>query len=746
MTDDHSRPRPTHPSRGIWLASLLALLLMSGAQVNAAPNVGDVAIYTDALADGWSNWSWDSTIDTASTTIIHAGTAAIAVTHNAGYAGFSVRTATPIATNNYTAVAFWLYGNGASLDFYTQSNDEGGAGTLYTITPAAGQWTEFVVPLSSLGSPMQIARVTIQSKSNTAQATYYVDDIRLAGINEPPPPNETEIKLNVDSMMARKPISPSIYGMNEYGSEDDAVTLMQELKLPIRRWGGNITTRYNWQTDVANHAVDWYFNNLKQSNATNLPDDSAVNRFIDQNRQASADSFLVLPMIGYVSNANATACSFSVTKYGPQTETAAADGRPDCGNGIQLDGSFIAGNDPLDTSIATDSTFIADWVSYLVGRYGRADAGGIRFYNFDNEPDLWFETHRDVRPVGYTYDEIRDLTYAYGAAIKTADPSAALLGPVAHGWTYYWHSPYDGQREDWNTPDDRNAHGGTPFVAWYLQQMRAYEEANDLRILDYLDLHYYPQANNVSLTTAGDAATQAKRLRTTRSLWDPTYVDESWIAGAGPEGGIVKLIPRMRQWVAENYPGIKLAIGEYNWGGLEHINGALAQAEVLGIFGREGVDLATLWQPPQLNQPGAFAFRIYRNYDGEGGQFGDTSVAATSSNQARLSIHAAQRTRDDSLTLVIINKSTELLSAELTLANFNASPSAQLYRYSDANLAAITHAPDLAITSGKITTTYPANSITLLVIPKSGPAPDPDPDPDPDPQPTSWMHLPMLAR
>src|SRR5690606_29876241 len=113
---------------------------------------------------------------------------------------------------------------------------------------------------------------------------------------------------------------------------------------------------------------------------------------------------------------------------------------------IKPDDSFIVGNDPLDTSIAIDSTFIANWVSYLVGRYGRADAGGIRFYNFDNEPDLWFDTHRDVRPVGYTYDEIRDLTYVYGAAIKTADPSAALLGPVAHGWTYYWHSPYDGQR------------------------------------------------------------------------------------------------------------------------------------------------------------------------------------------------------------------------------------------------------------------------------------------------------------
>ena len=135
-----------------------------------------------------------------------------------------------------------------------------------------------------------------------------------------------------------------------------------------------------------------------------------------------------------------------------------------------------------------------------------------------------------------------------------------------------------------------------------------------MRLLDYLDLHYYPQASGVSLSGAGDAATQARRLRSTRvAVGSRRYVDESWINEA------VRLIPRMRDWVAQYYPGTKLAIGEYNWGALDHINGALAQADVLGIFGREGLDLATLWAPPTASQPGAFAFRMYRNYDGAGG-------------------------------------------------------------------------------------------------------------------------------
>ena len=51
----------------------------------------------------------------------------------------------------------------------------------------------------------------------------------------------------------------------------------------------------------------------------------------------------------------------------------------------------------------------------------------------------------------------------------------------------------------------------------------------------------------------------------------------------------------------------------------------LAQADVLGIFGRENLDLATLWSPPDSSQPGAFAFRMYRNYDTNGHGFGNQS-------------------------------------------------------------------------------------------------------------------------
>jgi hypothetical protein len=50
---------------------------------------------------------------------------------------------------------------------------------------------------------------------------------------------------------------------------------------------------------------------------------------------------------------------------------------------------------------------------------------------------LWNQTHRDVHPDPTRYDEVRDRTYAYAAAIKSADPSALTAGPTVWGWTAY---------------------------------------------------------------------------------------------------------------------------------------------------------------------------------------------------------------------------------------------------------------------------------------------------------------------
>jgi hypothetical protein len=105
-----------------------------------------------------------------------------------------------------------------------------------------------------------------------------------------------------------------------------------------------------------------------------------------------------------------------------------------------------------------------------------------------------------------------------------------------------------------------------------------------VRTLDVLDIHYYPEG---LYNEDAAPATAAHRLRSTRSLWDKTYVDQSWI------GEPVNLISRMKELLVEHYPGTQLGISEWNWGADKTINGALAIADVLGIFGREDLYLAS---------------------------------------------------------------------------------------------------------------------------------------------------------
>ncbi|MCU0294208.1 MAG: S-layer homology domain-containing protein, partial [Thermoanaerobaculaceae bacterium] len=525
----------------------------------------------------------------------------------------------------------------------------------------------------------------------------------------PTPPPGQGPALAIDATAARHPISPDIYGLN-FASEP----LAQELRLPVRRWGGNSTSRFNYLLDTTNTGMDWYYENIPQANdhPELLPTGNTVDRFVEQDRRTGSRSLVTVPLVGHVAKRRTAGhpfdCGFKVSVYGPQQSVDPWD--PDCGDGLHTNGTPVTGNNPLDTSVAVDAAFVQGYVAHLVSRFGDAAHGGVAYYNLDNEPMLWSDTHRDVHPSPTSYDEMRDRTITYAAAVKAADPTAKTLGPVVWGWTAYFWSALDWASGGnwWEHPQDRLAHGDVPFIDWYLGQMAAYETQHGQRLLDLLDVHFYPPG--VALSGAGSAATQALRLRSTRLVWDPTYSEESWI------GQPVYLVPRMKQWVADHYPGTGTAVTEYNWGALDHINGALAQADVLGIFGREGLDVATLWGPPEATQPGAFAFRVFRSYDGAGASFGETGVQAGSADQGVASVYAAQRTADGALTVVVINKTGTALTSQVTLAGYAPSGAAQVWRYSSANLAAIVHEADLPV-GAAFSATFPASSITLLVVP-----------------------------
>jgi hypothetical protein len=518
--------------------------------------------------------------------------------------------------------------------------------------------------------------------------------------------SQTAVAVQIDTAAGRHAIDPRVYGV----AHADAAALT-DLRIPFHRWGGNVSTRHNWQANASNRASDWYFESIADGAAVA---GASADTFVGQSKTAGAEAIITIPTLGWVAKVGPSRnnlASFSIAKYGPQTGSD-AQWFPDAGNGISAaTGRPLTGNDPLDANVASDAAFQRGWVQHLVSRWGASTGGGVRYYALDNEPSIWHSTHRDVHPNGASMDEVYTGAVAYATQIKSVDPGALIMGPEEWGWSGYFYSGKDQQwagMNGWANLPDRTAHGNADYLPWFLAQMRQRDAAAGQRLLDIFTVHYYPQGGQYGNDTS--TAMQQLRNRSTRALWDASYVDESWI------GTQVQLIPRLKNWVAANYPGTKVGITEYNWGAEGHINGATTQADILGIFGREALDAATFWTFPAASTPTYKAIKLYRNYDGQGSAFGNTSVSAISPNPDSLSLFAAQRSVDNALTIMAVNKDlTNSQAVNLQLSNFAAQGTVQVWRLTSGN--AITRLADTVVSSSTISATLPAQSVTLFVAP-----------------------------
>ena len=132
-------------------------------------------------------------------------------------------------------------------------------------------------------------------------------------------------------------------------------------------------------------------------------------------------------------------------------------------------------------------------------------------------------------------------------------------------------------------------------------------------------------------------------------------------------------------------------------------------------MGRESVDLASFWGLGDPSYPSAFAFEMFRNYDGNGAAFGNGSVSATTADPSALTIYAARRSKDGALTILVVNQTANDLATRLTLAHTYVHGSVNVYQYSQANPAAIVAEPALAL-AHTLSVTFAAQSLTMLVV------------------------------
>src|SRR5687767_10844347 len=195
---------------------------------------------------------------------------------------------------------------------------------------------------------------------------------------------QTGVTISVNVAANRRPIDPRIYGVNFASPQQ-----LTALNVPLNRWGGNPTSRYNWQLNADNRANDWYYQSIASGDATPA---GSMDSFVTDTRAGGAEPMLTVPTIGWAARLGAgrsKLASYSIAKYGAQTGND-AQWFPDAGNGIRAsDGAPIVWNDPSDANVPAGSTFQQGLVQHMVTRWGAASAGGVRYYILDNEPSIW---------------------------------------------------------------------------------------------------------------------------------------------------------------------------------------------------------------------------------------------------------------------------------------------------------------------------------------------------------------------
>ncbi|HEY2031711.1 MAG TPA: glycoside hydrolase family 44 protein [Myxococcales bacterium] len=642
---------------------------------------------------------------------------------------------------------------------------------------------------SAVVSPSVATTYTLTA-TNSAGSVTATAAVSVAGSFLTPPPVTGDAVVTLDSHTTT-PISPFIYGINfddQGGADSFAVSQGVGLwgsYLPaytMARFGGNRMSGFNWENGDSNCGLDCGadFPNdtyLRDSvNATAAVGDAVGTRIA--NSFAHGASFLMtVPILGYVAK---DALGNQPIPKAPAQSSPTPDepvpATPASAHWIKAVARNPAG--PTATPSTTDgSEYTDDMATWIDQRFpqARTDPAKTVWYELDNEPDIWSGTHAEIRgttdalapgdtnQIGTGFDELLTKSLAHAFAVKSVLPSAKVVAGAFAGW--------DGLTQlNFGAHPNGAPAGFTYYLDYFLQKLKAAESDpafNSSRMVDAVDVHWYVQDQSiVNDDAAQTAAVIDAREQSPRSLWDPKYVENSWVPGAIPadelnvaadcQNGLcpIQLLPRLNSRASKFYPGTGFVIGEYWYGRGGDVSSAIANADVLGIFGRYGVKAATMWP----NASNVFAYNtpnkcggdtvcsethayscalkaidVFRNYDGAGAKFGDTAIAAAIADSTftkpgtqneRITAYASMDGANHSRVVVVaINKSrTAALNTGIALTHDVAFHTAQVWRLTGTNGGAggctgPTRQADVTLTAtNAFNVTLPVQSVTVLVL------------------------------
>jgi hypothetical protein len=517
------------------------------------------------------------------------------------------------------------------------------------------------------------------------------------------------VTITIDPTQA-KPISPWIYGINFYSGITGAPP-----QLTFDRAGGNRWTAYNWETNASNAGSDYLYENDDYLSSSTVPAE-AVRSFIAEDQSNGLASLMTVQLQGLVAG----------DENGPVSVTDP----PDLTRFKQVvDKKSTVSSVPFTiTPPTTDANVYMDEFVWALdqkfsgmGIFGTGPAHPT-FVSLDNEPELWNSTHLEVQgPNPVTSDAYITKTITLTEALKDQFPNMVIFGPVHYGF----QGIYNWQGELSATPS-----GANWFPDKYLAALNTASASYGKPLVDVYDFHWYVEeydangnrAIDLSGTTLTDAQVQLI-VQSPRALWDPTFTDSTnsnpWIyeeLGNTP----INILGRLQGKINSEFPGMKISITEYENGGWNHIAGTIAQTDNLGIFGSEGLFAASFWPPNGTYSYALAGFRAFRDFDGAGANFGDTSLQSTSSNVQNVVVYASSdSTASGRFVFVAINRST---TSQVTAINGQAlSGTAQLFQMTAASAQGQSPIQPvsigtMAVSGSSLMITLPALSVTTIEV------------------------------
>ncbi len=493
------------------------------------------------------------------------------------------------------------------------------------------------------------------------------------------------MNIAIDVSAPGRPISPYIYGINQYSNENRFNTV----KATAIRQGGNRTTAYNWENNASNAGSDWHHSS--DNNLSNSDEPAACVQTL-----SNIASFYHIPyklttlqLAGYVAADQNGAVSEEETAPSRRwnqvklTKNAPFDDTPDLHDGV---------------------VYMDEYVHYIVQTLGDSTSPkGIQGYSLDNEPALWHHTHSRVHPQPVTIAELAEKSIVMAKAVKAIDPNAEIFGPALYGYTAFDHLADDDASSEWETLKAQKGYNW--YLDCYLDQMKHASQEAGVRLLDVLDIHYYSESARIS---------DEDRVQSVRTLYEKGFSENSWIGQWCMRS--LPLLDTVQTSIDTYYPGTRLAISEYSFGG-ENASATIAMVEALGCYADKGVYLATLWGGNSYQFAG---INLYTNYDKKGGAFGDLLIPAVTDDVSLCSAYAALSSTDENvLTVSMTNKSeTEPLRAVIHLNGADkAWQSAEVWAVSgDSRIVPLEGAA--TVQDDQVLVTLPAYSAAMIVIRK----------------------------